>query len=118
MTLLVNTVATHEILNLPSFLCNFTSFVLLTASSPTSDLVFLVVYLDIQGPPWSATLSPSEQRLQLSLWHGPTGPRARGWPGDQWRELEGGSLSWSLGSSDRPLFVAGHRDTLPSQPVA
>ena len=37
---------------------------------------------------------------------GPTGPRARGWPGDQWRELEGGSLSWSLGSSDCPLFLS------------
>lgn len=50
MMLLVNTVATHEILNLPRSLCNFTSFILLTASSPTSDFVFLVVYLDIQGP--------------------------------------------------------------------
>lgn len=50
MTLLVNTVATHEILNLPRFLCNFTSFISLTASSSTSDFVFLMVYLVIQGP--------------------------------------------------------------------
>ena len=82
----------------PSY-CSLQALQLATLSS----LWFILIFRD---PPRSATLSPSEQRLQLSLWHGPTGPRARGWPGDQWRELEGVSLSWSLGSSDRPLFLS------------
>ena len=45
-----NPEATPEIRNLPRFLCNFTSFMSLTVSSSTSDFVFLMVYLDIQGP--------------------------------------------------------------------
>ena len=53
-----------------------------------------------------ALMDPSEQRLQLSLRDGPMGPRAWGWPGDQWRELEGRSLSWSLGSSGRPPVLS------------
>lgn len=101
-----NTGAAHEIRNLPRFLCSFTSFIPLAASlqlAPSSSSRFILM---LRSPPRSATLSPSEQRLQLSLRGGPTGPRAWGWPGDQRRELERRSLSWSLGSSGRPPVLS------------